>query len=68
MDGNCYKTRDGGIKWDTISAVTTTEFKGYYEMQFLDTLNGCCGTDNELLKTTDGGKRGPLHLRCRTRI
>lgn len=55
-NGNCYKTRDGGTNWSMVSAVTTTEFNGYYKMQFLDTLNGFCGANNELLKTTDGGK------------
>lgn len=56
MNGNFYKTRNGGINWNMISAVTTTEFDGFYKMQFLDTLNGFCGANNELLKTTDGGK------------
>jgi photosystem II stability/assembly factor-like uncharacterized protein len=56
MNGNCYKTRDGGINWDTVSAVTMTEFNGFYKMQFLNTLNGFCGANNELLKTTNGGK------------
>jgi photosystem II stability/assembly factor-like uncharacterized protein len=56
MNGNCYKTRNGGISWDMVSAVTTTKFDGFYKMQFLDTLNGYCGAKNELVKTTDGGK------------
>ncbi len=55
-NGNCYKTGDGGLHWDTVSHVTTDDFNGFYKMQFLDTLNGYCGAPNELLKTTDGGK------------
>ena len=55
-NGNCYKTRDGGLRWDSVSHVTTDDFNGFYKMQFLDKLNGYCGAPNELLKTTDGGK------------
>jgi photosystem II stability/assembly factor-like uncharacterized protein len=56
MNGNCYKTNDGGANWEIVSNVTTQDFNGFYKMQFLDTLNGFCGAPNELLKTTDGGK------------
>ena len=56
MNGNSYKTVDGGINWQKLASVTTLDFSSFYKMQFLDTLNGYCGAPNGLLKTSDGGK------------
>ncbi len=56
MNGNSYKTVNGGINWQILGSVTTLDFSSFYKMQFLDTLNGYCGAPNGLLKTSDGGK------------
>jgi photosystem II stability/assembly factor-like uncharacterized protein len=52
-----HNTTDGGITW--IPQFTATQFELYWDMQFIDELNGWCIGDDlvypKILRTTDGG-------------
>ena len=55
VDGNIFKSTDGGANFSLMASLPIASSPGYLDLHFLDANNGYACCSNRIYKTIDGG-------------